>query len=148
MKKVLVIVLLCAVLFAAVSVASAQTEVQADSKTEVQADPKSKAEYYYAINGLLTKLQEAILKGDSDEVAKLLKELREMIYKCATFLTSIGEYDARIMEVLSLAEGAAEEGKTKEEVTTQIEKADKLAWEILMATKPAGDYTVPYSQHS
>ncbi|MBQ6510066.1 MAG: hypothetical protein IJI07_11385 [Flexilinea sp.] len=141
MKKVLVIVLLFAVLFAAVSVAFADTE------TVTAAEPESKEEYYTAIDELLAKIKEALLKGDREEAEKLLEELRKTVYKCAIFLAEQGEYDLRILQVVAEVEEVFKEEKTEEEIEKALTKANDFSAEVLLGV-PAEDVVEPEAKHS
>lgn len=122
MKKILIVVMLFAVLFAAVSVVSAQT---------VENEEESKEYYYWLIDDLLTKIQECLMKGDRKMADYYLAELRQVVYRCAIFLAETNEYDVRIYDVLSQASKAF--SYTDSETIIKIfSAANNISAEVLM----------------
>lgn len=120
MKKVLVIVLLIAMLFAAVSVASA--------------DPETKEEFYEEIDGLLTKIQESLFAEDYESAKMWYDQLVILCQKCGVFLSKIGEYDVRLQAVVEYARKALNSGNANDIVKflTFANKANAL---VLMGTE-------------
>lgn len=112
-KTAIIIVLLCALLFSVFAAASA-----ADNKED----------YYTEIDELLAKVEKALKEGNTEEAEKLLKELRIKVYLCAKFLAANGEYDARIMQVISLVDKAIDE----KEYTDFIDEARDVTGAVLL----------------
>ena len=77
---------------------------------------------------LLENIEKALKEGDTEEAEKLLKELRIKVYLCAKFLAANGEYDARIMQVISLVDKAIDE----KDYTEFVEEARDVAGAVLL----------------
>ena len=70
----------------------------------VAASAESKNDYWAQINVALNKLEAAI--DTNTKVNEAMTNLRTVVYAGSRYLTSIGEYDARVNEILNFANQA------------------------------------------
>lgn len=142
MKKSTVVLFLLAVMILAVSAAaSAQTVLP--TPIDPDKDPyayASKNDYYLIIENRLNLIRQAIAGNDMVKASEILAELRQIVYRCATYLARINEYDWRILNVSQYANEAFEEGA---DYSADLEKSRKLAYDILIGgiPPPATPYT-------
>lgn len=117
MKKsvLFIIVVLAAMLFGVVAGASAE----------------SKGEYFEMIDDALYRIEKSMSLGDNTRVQNDLKTLRSAVYGAARFMTKNGDYDARLLNVVSLATRATEMSKD-EDIIWYLNAARRLAYEILI----------------
>ena len=130
MKKsvMLILVVLAAMLLGIVAGASAE----------------SKGEYFELIDDALFRIEKSMsLPDNTARVQSDLKNLRTHVYGAVRFMTKNGEYDARLLNVVSLATRATEMTKD-EDIIWYLNAARRLAYEVLLGrdfdfSPPLGD---------
>ena len=100
------------------------------------ASAESKGEYYEEIDDALCLVQDLLGRGDVEGMQEALGLLRGVVYRCARFLTVTGEYDARILNVISLATKATEM-TSEEDQGWYFSRARIIASQVLLGRFPA-----------
>lgn len=83
---------------------------------------KGRSDYYTDVEYWLRELRLAIEAGNQARINEVMAKLRTAVYEAIRYLTSIGEYDARLMGILD----RANEAVAKKDVAP-ITEADVVA---------------------